>query len=114
MIVGCAQIEDKFGDSGITNVFIIEKNDKEWKIDTFLLSCRVIGRGIEDAIVSYILKEAKNQGIEKIIADFIPTKKNKPTETFLPDYGFKKESEHWIYDLKNSIKSPDHLLLEVE
>jgi len=114
IIVGCAQIEDKFGDNGITSAFIIEKNDKEWKIDTFLLSCRVIGRGIEDAIVSYILKEAKNQGVEKIRADFIPTKKNKPAEAFLPDFGFKKENEHWIYDLKNPIKSPNHLILEVE
>ena len=111
MIVGCAQIEVKFGDSAITNTFIIEKNDKEWKIDTLLRSCRVIGRGIEDAIISYILKEAKNQGIEKITANFLPTKKNKPAETFLPNSGFKKENEHWIYDLKNSIKSPNHLLL---
>ena len=114
MIVGCAQIEDKFGDSGITNAFIIEKNDKEWKIDTFLLSCRVIGRGIEDAIISYILKEAKNQGVEKIRADFIPTKKNSPAEAFLPNCGFKKENEYWVYDLNNPIKSSNHLLLEVE
>jgi FkbH-like protein len=114
MIVGCAQIEDKFGDSGITNAFIIEKNDKEWKIDTFLLSCRIIGRGIEDAIISYILKEAKNQGVEKIRADFIPTKKNSPAEAFLPNCGFKKENEYWVYDLNNPIKSPNHLLLEVE
>jgi len=114
MIVGCAQIEDKFGDSGITNAFIIEKNDKEWKIDTFLLSCRIIGRGIEDAIISHILNEAKNQGVEKIRADFIPTKKNSPAEAFLPNCGFKKENGYWIYDLNDSIKTPDHLLLEVE
>jgi len=114
MLVGCAQIEDKFGDNGITSAFIIEKNDKEWKIDTFLLSCRVIGRGIEDAIISYILKNAKNQGVEKIRADFIPTKKNSPAETFLPNCGFEKENEYWVYDLNNPIKSPNHLLLEVE
>ncbi len=52
MKVGCAQIEDKFGDNGITNAFIIEKNPDVWVIDTFLLSCRVIGRGVEDAIIS--------------------------------------------------------------
>ena len=92
----------------ITNALIIEKIYKEWKIDKFLLSCRVIGRGIEDAIISYILKEAKNQGIEKISADFIPTKKNKPAETFLSTYGFKKINEHWVYDLKNPIKFPNH------
>ena len=51
---------------------------------------------IEDAIISYILNEAKNQGVEKIRADFIPTKKNNPAEAFLPNCGFKKENEYCI------------------
>ena len=45
-IVECAQIQDKFGDNGITSVYILNKeNQQEWLIDTFLLSCRVMGRG---------------------------------------------------------------------
>ena len=114
MIVGCAQIEDKFGDSGITNAFIIEKNDKEWKIDTFLLSCRIIGRGIEDAIISHILKEAKNQGVEKIKADFIPTKKNNPAENFYENFGFKKQDNFWIFDTDQPIKKPTNLKMKIE
>ena len=55
-----------------------------------------------------------DQIAEKIKADFIPTKKNSPAETFLPNYGFKKENEYWVYDLNNPVKSPNHLLLEVE
>jgi FkbH-like protein len=53
MIVGCAQVEDKFGDNGITGAFIIRKNNhhSEWTIDTFLLSCRVMGRGIKKTIM---------------------------------------------------------------
>ena len=114
-IIGCAQIEDKFGDNGITNVFIIDKeNEREWVIDTFLLSCRVIGRGIENAILSHIFKNAKNEGVKKIKAYFISSKKNKPAETFLPDFGFKKQGDYWVYDLNNTIKSPSHLMLEVE
>ena len=47
MLVGCAQVEDKFGDNGITGAFIVTKdNPSEWTIDTFLLSCRVMGRGV--------------------------------------------------------------------
>ena len=45
---------------------------------------------------------------------FVPSKKNKPAETFLPDFGFKKQSDYWVYDLNNTIKSPNHLMLEVE
>ncbi len=113
-IVGCAQVLDKFGDNGITGVYIINKNDKVWSIDTFLLSCRVMGRGVENGILSQILIDAKHNGVEEIQANFIPTQKNKPAENFLSDYGFKKEGDNWIYKLNNEIKLPKHLKVETE
>ena len=112
--VGCAQVQDKFGDNGITSVFIIKKQEKKWIIDSFLQSCRIIGRGIEDAIMSEILKDAKKNGVEKVYANFIPTNKNKPTEEFLPQNGFKKENTDWIFDLNDQIKSPEYLTINVE
>ena len=112
--VGCAQVLDKFGDNGITGVYIVEKNEAFWTIDTFLLSCRIMGRGVEDAILSEILKNAKESGIEEIRAQFIPTEKNKPSENFLPNFGFKKQGDFWNYKLNNDIKSPNHLKVEVE
>ena len=114
MIVGCSEIEDKFGENGITNVFIIKTKPNEWIIDTFLLSCRIMGRGIEEGIIGKILEIAKNKGIEKITATFIPTEKNKPAENFLKNYGFKKEKENWIFLLKNEIKIPDYLEVELK
>ena len=114
MIVGCSEIEDKFGENGITNVFIIKTKPNEWIIDTFLLSCRIMGRGIEEGIIGKILEIAKNKGIEKITAAFIPTEKNKPAENFLKNYGFEKEKENWIFLLKNKIKIPDYLEVELK
>tara|TARA_Y100000741_G_scaffold163851_1_gene123646 strand:- start:1378 stop:3123 length:1746 start_codon:yes stop_codon:yes gene_type:complete len=113
-IVGCAQVLDKFGDNGITGVYIINKEDKVWNIDTFLLSCRIMGRGVENGILSQILIDAKNNGIEEIRANFIPTKKNKPAENFLSDFGFEKNDDYWIYKLNNEIKLPKHLKVEIE
>jgi len=113
-IVGCAQVLDKFGDNGITGVYIINKQDKLWSIDTFLLSCRVMGRGVENGILSQILIDAKNNGIKEIQANFIPTQKNKPAENFLSDFGFKKEGNNWIYKLNNEIKLPKHLKVEID
>ena len=111
-IVGCAQVEDKFGDNGITSVFIIKKdNEEEWIIDTFLLSCRVIGRGVEEGILDYIINEAKKNNVKRIIGNFIPTKKNKPSESFLSNFGFKKVNDYWIYSLEKHSKKPSHLLL---
>ena len=112
--VGCAHVLDKFGDNGITGVYIVKKNEKFWMIDTFLLSCRIMGRGVENAILSQILKDAKENGVHEIKAEFIPTKKNKPAENFLSDYGFTKEDQYWVYKLNNDIKSPNHLKVELE
>lgn len=112
-LIGCAQTQDKFGDNGITGVYIVNKNqvDKEWFIDTFLLSCRVMGRGIEDAMMGYILSKAKEEGVTKVKAEFIPTKKNKPCEQLLPNFGFKKEGEHWVYTYSVPIKQTNHVEL---
>ena len=112
-LIGCAQTQDKFGDNGITGVYIVNKNhvDKEWFIDTFLLSCRVMGRGIEDAMMGYILSKAKEEGVSKVKAEFIPTKKNKPCEQLLPNFGFKKEGEQWVYTYSVPIKQTNHVEL---
>jgi len=110
-LVGCAQIEDKFGDNGITGVYIINKDSSDqWTIDTFLLSCRVLGRKVEDGILCYIINKAKKEGVKKIRSEFIPTKKNKAAEDFLPNFGFQKNGEFWIY----SIDSHEKKLVDLE
>jgi FkbH-like protein len=102
MLVGCAQTSDKFGDNGITGVFVVRKSpdSSEWNIEAFLLSCRVMGRRIEDSIMEYILNEARKEGIKRVKGRYIPTSKNKPCESFLPHSGFKKEGEDWIRHLE--------------
>ena len=115
MLVGCAQVEDKFGDNGITGAFIVRKdNPKEWMIDTFLLSCRVMGREVEKALLGHIIEKAKENGVEKIKAEFIPTKKNNPAENFLPSCGFTKEGNYWVYPMKSSFEIPNYIKLSVE
>ena len=112
--VGCAQVSDKFGDNGITGVYIVEKNNDYWLIDTFLLSCRIMGRGIETAILTEIMNVAKINGMNEIRANFVPTPKNKPSENFLSNFGFKKRDDYWFYDLNNNIKPTNHLEVEIE
>lgn len=115
MLIGCAQVKDKFGDNGITGVFIVKKqNQSEWFLDTFLLSCRVMGREVEKAILNHIINEAKKSGIKKIKSQYIPTKKNKPIENFLPDCGFVQEKDYWVFDLTKTFHVPEFLTTNVE
>lgn len=106
-------VKDKFGDNGITGVFIIKKESKKiWNLDTFLLSCRIMGRDIEKAVFTYIVNKAKYHNIEQIKSKFIPTQKNKPIENFLPNCNFKKEDDEWTYMIKSELKLPEYLKLE--
>jgi len=89
-------------------------NQKEWTIDTFLLSCRVMGREVEKGILGHILNIARENGVEKIRAQYIPSKKNNPVENFLPSCGFKKEGEYWIYSLNSPFKIPDYISVSAE
>jgi FkbH-like protein len=115
LLVRCAQVEDKFGDNGITGAFIIRKDShNEWTIDTFLMSCRIMGRGIENAIMGFILDEAKKEGVSRIKGQYLPTRKNKPCEDFLPNYGFKREGDFWIYPTESQSAIPKFVEMHVE
>ena len=109
-IVECVQVSDKFGDNGITGTYIVEKkNDEEWIIDTFLLSCRIIGRGVEDSMMNQIIEKAKLSRVKRIKGEFIPTAKNKPAENFYEKLGFKKEKDFWVFNTNDTIKKPGHI-----
>lgn len=101
------KLTDKFGDNGIVLVAIIKSYTNLWKIDTFLMSCRVIGRQAETALLNEIIKDAEIKNVEVIKGDFIPTKKNKPAENFYEKHGFI-EIEKNLWQLKLPAKKLEH------
>lgn len=88
--------EDKYGSNGIVAVAIIKKDGPAgiWHIDTFLMSCRVIGRTIEKAFLNHIISLAKDENVDEIRAEYIATGKNQPARDFLRDNGFSKIIEN--------------------
>lgn len=104
-IIKYIKVGDRFGDYGITGVIIINKDESEWEIDTFLLSCRILGKNIEFSLMENIIEEALSKGVSKLSAKFIPSKKNIPAKNFLSDCGFEliqeKEAESfYVLDVK--------------
>ena len=81
-------VKDKFGDNGISGLAIAKLKGKEAEIDTFLLSCRVLGKKLEQEFLKLLLELLKKQGITRIYATYIPTSKNKQVETFYNENGF--------------------------
>lgn len=82
-------LADSFGDSGIVGMAIVEyDSENSARLDTFLMSCRVIGRMAELAFLNTIFHYLKSRGVDELSADYVPTRKNILVETFLPDNGF--------------------------
>ena len=81
-------VADKFGDYGVTGMALVARDNKEAVIDTFLMSCRVIGRNIEVAFLNFILTNLRAEGIDAVLAEYAGTMKNRQVESFYDDYGF--------------------------
>lgn len=76
--IWCISVKDKFGDNGITGCIMLDGN----RIDTLLLSCRILGKGIEFAFVKSVMALLKEQGLNDINAEFLPTAKNAQVADF--------------------------------
>ncbi len=77
------RLQDMFGDYGVIIFALVEKNDKVWNIRSLLMSCRVFDRGVETALLSHVLEEAKKEGVEEITVEYQETEKNPPAKTFI-------------------------------
>ncbi len=92
---------DKYGDSGLISVIILKENKAEVVIDTFLMSCRVMGRRLEYIILNEL---ASKYNGKRLIGEFIPTAKNTPVKDMYDRLGFEimsDEDGHKMYELKN-------------
>ena len=82
-------VSDTFGDSGLTGIVIVRINAATSAlIDSFLMSCRVLGRGIEVNVLASIARELKKSGFHRLDSEYIPSPKNKQVEFFYDDNKF--------------------------
>ena len=86
-------VRDRFGDNGITGVAIVREGAVTHEIDTFLLSCRVIGRTVETAILAHLAQKAKANGAVTLAGEFFPTNKNAPARDVYRTHGFHCAAE---------------------
>jgi len=80
-------VADRFGDYGLTGAVLFRVEADTLQIDTFVLSCRVLGRGVEHAVMAHLGALAADRGLKIIAAAFVPTGRNRPAEQFLLSIG---------------------------
>ncbi|MBI3511390.1 MAG: HAD-IIIC family phosphatase [Bacteroidetes bacterium] len=98
---------DKFGDNGLIAVIILKKIKPDaWFIDTWLMSCRVLRRGMENFALNTIVKQVRDKGGKILIGEYIPTAKNIMVKEHYRDLGFKERNGQWQLDLEKYPERP--------
>jgi FkbH-like protein len=87
------RLKDRFGDNGLTGILIAFVEDKTLRIDNWLISCRVLGRRVEDAMISAALAFAVERQCEFALGEYIPTAKNNQVSEIYLKFGFEKHGD---------------------
>ncbi|MCH7573869.1 MAG: HAD family hydrolase [Candidatus Marinimicrobia bacterium] len=113
-------LRDKFGDNGLISAVIMRENDKaELYIDSWVMSCRVLSRGMEQFIHNFISREARQKGYMRMRGKYIRTQKNNLVADLYDRLGFEKlvetESESdWLYEIEDSNPHPNVHIAQVD
>ncbi|SDG65576.1 HAD-superfamily phosphatase, subfamily IIIC/FkbH-like domain-containing protein/amino acid adenylation domain-containing protein [Lentzea fradiae] len=83
------RVSDRFGDHGLTGVVLSTIADGTLHLDNVLLSCRVLGRTVEEAVLAGIAAVCREHGLDRVTADHTATERNQPARAFLDDYGWR-------------------------
>jgi FkbH-like protein len=87
------EVADRFGDHGLVGAAIAVEEAEAWRIDSVLLSCRAMGLSAETVLLKRIYDAARATNAARLVAEFIPTKKNGPTADFYSRHGFSLDRE---------------------
>jgi FkbH-like protein len=108
------RVADCFGDSGITGLAIIDKRHRDvWTVRNFLLSCRVIGRTVENAFLSWLIGVAGKAGSKKVVCRYAATSRNQVAHRFLQASGGTEsaEGDSWTFDVQRPEVVPGHFVV---
>jgi FkbH-like protein len=105
------RLVDRFGDNGIISVIIAHKAKEAWEIDTWLMSCRVLGRRVPEAALGHLIRAARAEGAKRLVGRYIPSGKNKMVDEHYKSLGFElietrsDGSTVWMLELDQSALS---------
>ncbi|PMO91540.1 UDP-4-amino-4,6-dideoxy-N-acetyl-beta-L-altrosamine N-acetyltransferase [Vibrio breoganii] len=93
---------------------VIQKESSRWIVDNFVMSCRVMGRDIEHALLSYLLNKARKTGISKVLGKYTPSSKNMPVSKLYADNRFKEEAGEWCFNLDIQVPPSESKIIKLE
>lgn len=108
-------LEDRFGDHGLISVVILEnKNEKDLFVDTWIMSCRVLKRGMENFVLNKLVEAAKSHNFERLVGEYLPTPKNALVKDHFENLGFHREGDLWVLDVAEAESRPAFIKVKNE
>jgi len=110
-VITCSfTLDDKFGEYGLISLAILKKdNDHDAFIDTWIMSCRVLKRNVEEFVLNHLVELAKNGNYARLVAEYLPTKKNVIVKDLYEELGFTKEQDTWVLNLDSYEEKPTYI-----
>jgi FkbH-like protein len=108
----CAiRVEDKFGTAGLTGLLSVESSEDRLTIADFVLSCRVMGRKVEETMLNIAVQHARREDLRTIVATYLPTPKNKPCLDFFRRSGFTEDqpSNTFTWSVSRDYPAPGNI-----
>lgn len=111
------RLSDKFGDNGVVSLVIGRIEGKNLHVELWLMSCRVLKRDMEFAMMDALIEECQKRKIDRIIGYYYPTAKNAMVKDFYGVQGFTKVKEDekgntaWQFDIKEEYENKNHVIL---
>ncbi len=103
-------LKDKFGDHGLISAVIMEKREKELFVNTYLMSCRVLKRGMEEFIINTMVKTAAENGFERVVGEYLPTPKNAMVKDIYEKLGFTRVNDNlFTADTESFVYNKTHI-----
>ncbi len=107
-LVASFAVADRFGDEGIVGAAWIECRDRVWRVLNLVLSCRVFGRGVEFAMVDWLVRRARDAGATALAGRYVPTGRNAVADGFWEKAGFTPSGQTGVYTV-DPATAPDCL-----
>jgi FkbH-like protein len=83
-----ARLKDTFGDNGMISVVICRQDGRRFNVDSWLMSCRVLGRRVEEAILQHLVEQARLRGVTEIVGRYVPSARNDLVRDHFKKLGF--------------------------
>jgi FkbH-like protein len=112
--VFAASVDDRFGEYGLVGVIIATfERDASWYLDTVLMSCRVLGRGVETAMLAGVVGELRRRRPGPVAGRYVATDRNAIVADLLPSHGFLASGDRFVLPADSVIAAPKHLTLTI-